>query len=257
MLNSKVVASSAYKAHNEEQNPFSDSYFRKRKETLFTSVAAFMPLRFGIIIRRILYSAILGKVGKFLHAGTGIELHNADLVEVGDNVRIDRDVRIRNVGRFSKIRLGNRVRISRGVDIKIHSYPGGELFVDDRTTIGPYSCISGYSIKIGKSCLIAPHVGIFANNHNFEAHDILIKDQGHTYRGIVIGDDCWLGSGAKILDGVTLGRGCVVGAGAIVTKDLPDYAIAVGVPAKIVGYRGEVKPDSHNSSKLTQELKFS
>jgi acetyltransferase-like isoleucine patch superfamily enzyme len=242
MLNSKVVDSSAYKAHNEGQNPFSDSYFRKRKETLFTAIAAFIPLRFGIIARRFLYISILGKAGKALHTETGIEFHNADLIEVGDGVRIDRDVRIRNVGRCSKIRLGNRVRISRGVDIKIHSHPGGELHIDDRTTIGPYSCITGHSIKIGKSCLIAPHVGIFANNHNFEARNIFIKDQGHTYRGIVIGDDCWLGSGAKILDGVTLGRGCVVGAGAIVTKNLPDYAIAVGVPAKIVGYRGEVKP---------------
>ena len=254
MFDSKMLASPSDKASSEAQYFFSDSPFRKRKEALVTAIASFIPLTIGVKIRRILYAHILGKTGKLLHTETGIEFHNSDHIEVGDEVRIDRDARIRNVGRFSKIHLGNRVRISRGVDMKIHSHPGGEFFIDERTTIGPYSCLSGYSIRIGKSCLIAPHVGIFANNHNFQDPDILIKDQGHTYQGIVIGDDCWLGSGAKILDGVTLGKGCVVGAGAIVTKDLPDYAIAVGVPAKIVGYRGKSKLAERELNEALREV---
>lgn len=242
MFDSKILASPSDKASNKVHYFFADSPFRKRKEAVITALASFLPLKIGVKIRQGLYPLILGKTGKLFHTATGIEFHNSDHIEVGDNVRIDRDARIRNVGRFSKICLANKVRISRGVDMKVHSHPGGEIFIDERTSIGPYSCLSGHSIRIGKACLIAPHVGIFANSHNFQDPDILIKDQGHNYQGIVIGDDCWLGSGVKILDGVTLGKGCVVGAGAIVTKSLPDYAIAIGVPAKIVGYRGKTRP---------------
>ena len=57
----------------------------------------------------------------------------------------------------------------------------------------------------------------------------------------MIEDDCWLGTGAKVLDGVRIGRGCVIGAGAVVTKDIPPYSIAVGVPAKVIGRRDSVK----------------
>ena len=64
-----------------------------------------------------------------------------------------------------------------------------------------------------------------------------IGQQPETRQGIEIGDDVWIATGCRILDGVKIGRGCVVGAGAVVTQSLPDYSIAVGVPARIVGNR--------------------
>ena len=216
-----------------------DSFIRQRKERFFSAIASGLPLAIGVKIRRILYGFILGKVGLGLYTETGIELVNADLIEFGDNVKLGRDVVIRHVGRLSKVVLGNDVRIGRGVDIQVHYQPGGIIFIDDSTYVGHYSCLSGHSIRVGKSCLIAPYVGIFANNHEFKNLEICIKNQGHTYQGIVIGDDCWIGSGAKILDGVTIGNGCIIGAGAVVTKNLPDYAIAVGVPAKVLSYRNQ------------------
>jgi acetyltransferase-like isoleucine patch superfamily enzyme len=73
----------------------------------------------------------------------------------------------------------------------------------------------------------------------FADPDRLIAEQGITARGIVIEDDVWLGGGAVVLDGVRIGRGAVVGAGAVVTQDIPPYAIAVGVPARVVGSRRE------------------
>ncbi len=99
-------------------------------------------------------------------------------------------------------------------------------------------CIAGPGdIKIGKDCLIAAHSGIFANNHIYSDPTQLIMSQGVTRQGIVIEDDCWLGSGVKVLDGVTIGRGSVVGAGAVVTKNIPPFSIAVGVPARVIKRR--------------------
>jgi acetyltransferase-like isoleucine patch superfamily enzyme len=65
-----------------------------------------------------------------------------------------------------------------------------------------------------------------------------MMEQGLYSNGpVVIEDDVWLGAGAIVLDGVRIGKGCIVGAGAVVTKDLPDYAIAIGVPAKVTKMR--------------------
>jgi acetyltransferase-like isoleucine patch superfamily enzyme len=64
-----------------------------------------------------------------------------------------------------------------------------------------------------------------------------IREQGFNFKGIRIEDDCWLGSGVKVLDRVTIGRGSIIGAGAVVTKDIPPYSIAVGVPAKVIDSR--------------------
>ncbi|MBW4484852.1 MAG: hypothetical protein KME14_20135 [Tildeniella torsiva UHER 1998/13D] len=81
--------------------------------------------------------------------------------------------------------------------------------------------------------MIASMVGIYANQH----HHV-----GSSEKGITIEDKCWIGSGAKILDGVTIGYGSAVGAGAVVTKDIPPYSVAVGVPAKVLENR-RTSPD--------------
>ncbi|NJM72477.1 MAG: acyltransferase [Scytonema sp. RU_4_4] len=87
--------------------------------------------------------------------------------------------------------------------------------------------------------MIASHTGIYANNHNFADLTRPMKSQGVTSKGIVIENDCWLGTGVKVLDGVRIGCGSVIGAGAVVTKDIPPYSIAVGVPARVIAQRGD------------------
>jgi acetyltransferase-like isoleucine patch superfamily enzyme len=93
-------------------------------------------------------------------------------------------------------------------------------------------------LEIGNDCLIASHVVFIPENHVFDRRDVAIREQGGTRKGIRIGDDVWLATGAVVLDGVSIGRGAVIGAGSVVTKDIPDYAIAVGVPARVIGQRG-------------------
>jgi acetyltransferase-like isoleucine patch superfamily enzyme len=93
------------------------------------------------------------------------------------------------------------------------------------------------NITIGRDTMIASHTGIYANNHGFADLNVPIALQEVSAKGIEIGEDCWIGSGVRILDGVSIGRGSVIGAGAVVTKDIPPYSIAVGVPAKVIARR--------------------
>jgi acetyltransferase-like isoleucine patch superfamily enzyme len=217
---------------------------RQWQESLITVLVSWVPLSPGRVLRRLLYPSILGRIGRATRIEPGVEFMNADLIELGHDVHIDRYARVRSVDRSNRIRLGDRVRIGCHVELKVHSADGGHIEIGEDTLIGSYSCLSGRFIKIGKDCLISPYVGIFANNHVFLDPMRPIREQGHTYQGIEIEDDCWLGTGVKVMDGVKIGRGSVIGAGAVVTKDIPPYSIAVGVPAKVVSCRGD---DSNNA----------
>lgn len=116
---------------------------------------------------------------------------------------------------------------------------GGIIRIGDNVFIGPYSVIYGHGgLTIGPGTLIAAHTVIIPANHQYERPDVPISQQGITRQGIAIGEDVWIGCGARILDGVQIGNGAVIGAGAVVTRAVPDYGIAVGVPAKVVGRRG-------------------
>ncbi len=92
-------------------------------------------------------------------------------------------------------------------------------------------------MRVGHHALFAAYTYLVGGGHEFEGGDLAVIDQPRTSRGIELGDNVWLGAGAKVLDGVRIGSGSVVGAGAVVTADLPEGAVAVGVPAKVVRRR--------------------
>lgn len=92
-------------------------------------------------------------------------------------------------------------------------------------------------IIIGDNCLFGQYVTLWGADHKYMDKDKLIREQGINTGKIIIGNDCWLGERVIVMKGVSIGNGCVVGAGAIVTKDIPEYAIAVGNPAKVIKYR--------------------
>lgn len=119
---------------------------------------------------------------------------------------------------------------------------GGLLSVGDWTAFNYGAHINaacGGSIIIGAHCPIGPGVVMRTAGHRFSSVDDNIQSQGHDLADIIIEDDCWIGANAVILGGVHIGRGAIVGAGAVVTKDIPSMAIAVGVPAKVIKYRGQ------------------
>lgn len=113
--------------------------------------------------------------------------------------------------------------------------PGVE--VGDRSGIGIKCELTG-PIKIGNNVMMGPEVIIYTSGHKFDRTDIPMMDQGFTeYKPVTIGNDVWFGRRVIIMPGVTIGDGCVIGAGAVVTKDIPPYSVAAGVPAKVVKSR--------------------
>lgn len=189
------------------------------------NLVGWIPRPLGVLLRRLTYPLILAHVGKKVYIQTGVEFLGGGLVEIGDGVKILRDARFDMMAPNSLLRIGNKVCIDRGVDIRA-TVSDCLIDIGEDSYIGPYVCIAGPGhIKIGKNCLIASHTSIYANNH---------RENELSREGIVIQDKCWIGSGVRILDGVTIGKGSVIGAGAVVNKDIPPFSVAVGVPAKVI-----------------------
>lgn len=131
-----------------------------------------------------------------------------------------------------QIRIGERCEIGFGVHIL--SY-GGDITIGDDCSFNPYCVIYGHGgLRIGNSVRIATHTVIIPANHRFDDSDTPIRLQGLSTKGISIGDDVWIGAGVRILDGVHIGSGSVVAAGSVVTRSIPDRAVAAGVPAKVI-----------------------
>ena len=106
-------------------------------------------------------------------------------------------------------------------------------------TIGDYTRIGIHCTVIGPECIgdhvnLAQGITVTALNHNYADSSRKIDEQGISTKPVVIGDDVWIGANAVILPGVTIGRHVVVAAGAVVTKDIPDYSLVAGVPAKVI-----------------------
>ena len=223
-----------------------------------TALLSWIPLLPGLGIRYLLYPTIFKKMGRSVKfyrdvnfkdarrievgfgavfsKGVEIDIEQDNYLQIGERVNLARDVGISCRGQKNKIKLADLVSLDRGVDLR--AFGGSKLHIGDRTYIGPYTCIWGYGrISIGKNCLIASHSSLYAHNYNFRDPNQKIREQGFNFKGIRIEDDCWLGSGVKVVDGVTIGRGSVIGTGAIVTKDIPPYSVAVGVPAKVIDSR--------------------
>lgn len=116
-----------------------------------------------------------------------------------------------------------------------------------RVRIGNYSgvghrCMVQGNVTIGEHVMMGPEVIIYTQNHSFSSTDIPMDQQGFSdEKPVVIGDDVWIGSRVTILPGVTVGKGCVIGASAVVTKDVPPYSVVAGNPARVVKTR---KPEA-------------
>lgn len=138
-------------------------------------------------------------------------------------------------GKKGQLSLSANVHLSQGV--LIHLY-GGQLSIGCSTFVGPYCCFYGHGgIQIGDNTLIAMHTCIVSSNHTIPAKGTHVRSQPDILLPVTIGSDVWIGMNCTILGGVTIGDGAIVGAGSVVTRDIPPYAIAVGNPARVIKYR--------------------
>lgn len=131
--------------------------------------------------------------------------------------------------------VGQGCELGQGVELNPW---GGSIRLGERVFLGPYAVIYGHGgVEIGDQSLVSMHCCILSSNHTVPERGKIIRNQPDILLPTRIGRDVWLGAGAIVLGGVTIGDGCVIGAGAVVTDDLPPYSYAVGVPAAVTGSR--------------------
>ena len=113
------------------------------------------------------------------------------------------------------------------------------VFIGKNTYVNGGMIVAGTNSKvvIGSNCLISYNVHIRTTTHKYENKKELIQNQGHREADIIIGNDVWIGFGAQIMPGVTIGDGAVIGAGSIVTKNVKSYNVVAGIPAKTIKER--------------------
>lgn len=140
-----------------------------------------------------------------------------------------------NVKYGGKISIGKNCELQKGCQLITY---GGNISIGNRCSVNAYTLLYGQgNLKIGNCVRIAAQCVIIPSCHNYSSKEIPITDQGLTNRGITIEDDVWIGCGVRILDGVIIRTGCIIGAGSVVTKSTIPYGVYVGVPAKLMKKR--------------------
>ena len=214
--------------------------FRLLKYELVMLLSSWVPGALGLLLRSKLYPLLLGKVGKGVVFGTNVVLRHPHKIHLSDNTVIDDNCVLDAKGdEGNSIVIGNGVFIGRNT---ILCCKDGDIVIGDNATIS-FNCVifSSNFVQIGKDIQIAAYSFLNGGTHSFDRTDIPVLKQERSGRGIILGDNVWLGANAKVLDGVSIGRDAIVGAGAVVNKDVPPFSIVGGVPAKII--RSRVKAD--------------
>lgn len=209
------------------------------KYEIIIMLFSWIPGALGLLMRRFFYPFILGKVGKGVIFGRSVTLRHPHKIIIGSHSFIDDYAVLDAKGAENEgIVIGKNVFIGRST---ILSCKEGSIFLDDYVNISAHcSLLSETRIKIGRYSFLAGHCYLVAGgNHLFDRTDIPIMFQPSEVKGgIVLEEDCWLGASAVVLDGVTLGRGSIAGAGAVVSKSFKPFSVALGNPAVRIKTRG-------------------
>ncbi|MEW6233122.1 MAG: acyltransferase, partial [Chloroflexota bacterium] len=170
-----------------------------------------------------------------------IRCSNKAHIHLGSNVTLKRQVELLAGQRDKAITIGDRSGIHEFCVLQ--TFPQGFIHIGRRSNLNRNGLIYGAGgVTIGDRVRIGAGVNIVSHNHVFDDPDVPIMDQGQELSPIVIEDDVWMGVRVTVLPGVTIGLGSVVGAGSVVTRDVPPHAVVAGVPARRIGDRGQVAP---------------
>jgi acetyltransferase-like isoleucine patch superfamily enzyme len=194
-------------------------------------------------MRGLFLKPFLKRSAGLVFVGTQVKVRHGYQLAAGKNLILDDNVSI-NALSINGITLGDHVSIARDAILfctGVIAQKGTGITIGDRTGIGARAFLAGQGgISIGNDVITGPNIQIFSENHNFSDLSKTIKEQGVTRQATVIGNNCWLGGSVTILAGVTVGDGCVIAAGSVVTKSVPANSIVAGVPAKVVKSRDTV-----------------
>lgn len=170
------------------------------------------PACLDTLLRRVCLRALVRRCGSGVHVGVNVSLRHPETFEIGDGVYIGEQAVLQ--GRYD-----------------------GNCLIGDRSWIGPQTFLDARALTIGRYVGLGPGTRILGSEHTGLPVSAPVVTTDLVIRPVVIQDGADIGTGAILLPGVTVGTGAIVGAGAVVNKDVPDYAKAVGVPARVIGWR--------------------
>ncbi|MBI2833493.1 MAG: acyltransferase [Acidobacteria bacterium] len=208
------------------------------RHELVTLMSQSVPGAAGLALRKTLYPLLLGACGRNVVFGQNVVLRHPHKIRIGSHVVVDDNCLLDAKGDENRgITIGDGVFIGRNT---ILSCKNGDIEIRDGANIG-FNCeiFSASRVTVGARALIAAYCYLIGGDHDFSDTSRPVLEQGRRSAGVDVGDGVWMGAGAKVLDGVTIGRHAIVGAGAVVRTDVPALAIAAGVPARIIGTRSE------------------
>lgn len=208
------------------------------------------PGALGLFLRSKLYPCLFKHCGRNVNFGTNVVLRNPNKIEIGDNSIIDDNCLLDAKGKQNRgILIEEGVFVGRN---SILSCKNGDIVLRKKANIG-FNCeiFSGSHVEVGEGVLMAAYCYLIGGDHDVDNVSVSVTEQGSTSHGIKIEEGCWVGAGAKVLDGVAVGAHTIVGAGAVVTRDVPPYAIAAGVPAKVLRDRRDAKPNASDCAAST------
>lgn len=204
-------------------------------EQLLQAALGWVPSIAGVGLRGLAYRAMLQMDG-LAAIEDGVRIRFASNVRLGAGAYLDHGSYLHACP--GGISIGAGSLVMKNAILHVYNFrdlPHAGITIGQRSLIGEACILRGQGgITIGDDVYLGTLVQMLAVNHIFADTSRPISQQGITAQGISVGDGSWIGSGAIILDGVSVGRNAVVGAGALVTKDIPDYCVAVGNPARIV-----------------------
>jgi galactoside O-acetyltransferase len=177
------------------------------------SLARGMPTRLGVFLRRKVYGLCL-KSGALFDISHDVEIQGINNLTLGDGVCIEE--RCTLLCPNALMSLGRNVYLNKNVRL---------------------GSVGDAPLVIGDNVMVGPNVVMDTSAHNSDDVDRPMKEQGLSFAPIVVEDDVWIGANVVVICGVTIGRGTIVGAGAVVTRDVPPYSVVGGVPARVLKSR--------------------
>ncbi len=210
------------------------------KYEIYTMLIAPLPGAVGYWLRKMVLSFVVGSCGRGVIIGRSVTIRHPRKIHIESGVAIDDYAVLDAKGEDNNgIFVGERTLVGRNT---VLSCKNGDIHIGRNTNIAMGCFIqSGSKVSIGNKVLFGAYCYVIGGgDHVATRTDIPIIDQGQTIKGVTIEDNVWLGADVKVIDGVTVGRDSILGAGAVVTQDVTEFSIAAGVPARIIRDRRDV-----------------
>jgi acetyltransferase-like isoleucine patch superfamily enzyme len=202
---------------------------------LLTGCLGPLPGALGYFLRARCYRWLLASIGRGTVLGRSVVLRSPNRIRIGAQVMIDDHVVLDAKGETSSIVLGDRILLGRH---SILSCNEATISMGDLVSIGPFCFFASKSrISIGSGVSIGSGAHLLAGGHADDDPNVSVLLQARLSKGIVVENNVWIGTGSKILDGVSIGHDSIVGAGSVVTKDVPPWSLVLGNPARMVQKR--------------------